>query len=174
MLSRASRRRVFLADRLVVIQPSADDAVNRARYRYIDVLLDTLPYTGGDSTVAALDMGVPVVTRAGVRQAERMGLSILSHLGVTDTVAVSDDDYVAIACRLASRRRMALGAVGAHPRAELRRRESPTSRATRAAWKVPSSARLRSSERVTDDFLAQVQRLRAVKMFGDGHLAAGG
>jgi predicted O-linked N-acetylglucosamine transferase (SPINDLY family) len=88
--------------RIVVIQPSADDAVNRARYRYVDAMLDTLPYTGGDSTVAALDMGVPVVTRAGERQAERMGLSILSHLGVTDTVADSDDAYVAIACRLAT------------------------------------------------------------------------
>ena len=87
-------------DRIVVVQPSADDAVNRARYRYVDVLLDTLPYTGGDSTVAALDMGVPVVTRAGERQAERMGLSILSHLGVTDTVARTDDEYFAIACRL--------------------------------------------------------------------------
>ncbi len=89
-------------DRIVVVPPSADDAVNRARYRHMDVLLDTLPYTGGDSTVAALDMGVPVVTRAGERQAERMGLSILSHIGVTDTVATSDDDYVAIACRLAT------------------------------------------------------------------------
>jgi len=88
--------------RIVVIQPSADDAVNRARYRYVDVLLDTLPYTGGDSTVAALDMGVPVVTQAGKRQAERMGLSILSHLGVTDTVATGDDEYVAIASRLAT------------------------------------------------------------------------
>ena len=89
-------------DRIVVVQPSADDAVNRARYRYVDVLLDTLPYTGGDSTIAALDMGVPVVTRVGERQAERMGHSILSHVGVTDTVARTDDEYVAIACRLAA------------------------------------------------------------------------
>ncbi len=89
-------------ERIVVIQPSADAAVNRARYRCVDVLLDTLPYTGGDSTVAALDMGVPVVTLSGERQAERMGLSILSHLGVVDTVARSDDEYVAIATRLAT------------------------------------------------------------------------
>lgn len=88
-------------ERITVIQPSGDAAANRARYRQVDIVLDTLPYTGGDSTVAALDMGVPVVTRAGKRQAERMGLSILTHLGVTDTVADSDDDYVDIACRLA-------------------------------------------------------------------------
>ncbi|MDE2004384.1 MAG: tetratricopeptide repeat protein [Betaproteobacteria bacterium] len=100
--SRRLRAAGVPADRIIVIQPSADDAINRARYRYVDILLDTLPYTGGDSTVAALDMGVPVVTRAGERQAERIGLSLLSQLGVTDTVASSDDEYVAIACRLAT------------------------------------------------------------------------
>jgi predicted O-linked N-acetylglucosamine transferase (SPINDLY family) len=46
-------------------------------------------------------MGVPVVTRVGERQAERMTYSLLAHLGVTTTVAHSDGDYVAIACRLA-------------------------------------------------------------------------
>ena len=46
-------------------------------------------------------MGIPVVTRVGERQAERMSLSLLSHLGVTDTVAHSDAEYVAMACRLA-------------------------------------------------------------------------
>ena len=46
-------------------------------------------------------MGVPVVTRVGDRQAERMTYSLLKHLGVTATVAHDDDAYVAIACRLA-------------------------------------------------------------------------
>ena len=100
--SRRLRATGVPADRIIVIQPSADDAENRARYRYVDIVLDTLPYTGGDSTVAALDMGVPVVTRAGARQAERIGLSLLSQIGATDTVASSDDEYVAIACRLAT------------------------------------------------------------------------
>lgn len=88
-------------ERIIVIQPSGDAAENRARYRLVDIALDTFPYTGGDSTVAALDMGVPVVTLAGKRQAERMGRSILTHLGVTDTVAENEQAYVDIACRLA-------------------------------------------------------------------------
>ncbi|MGH8850066.1 MAG: tetratricopeptide repeat protein [Casimicrobiaceae bacterium] len=92
------------AGRLVFIPWSLDETIDRARYRLIDVVLDTVPYTGGDTTAAALDMGVPVVTRVGERQAERMGYSILAHLGVTATVAESDDDYVAIACRLAQDR----------------------------------------------------------------------
>jgi predicted O-linked N-acetylglucosamine transferase (SPINDLY family) len=88
-------------ERIVFIPWAQDDAVDRARYRLIDVVLDTLPYTGGDTTAAALDMGVPVVTRVGERQAERMTFSLLAHLGVTTTVAHNDDDYVALACRLA-------------------------------------------------------------------------
>ena len=89
------------AERISFIPFTLDEAVDRARYRLIDVVLDTLPYTGGDTTAAALDMGVPVVTRVGERAAERMTYSLLAHLGVTDTVAATDEDYVAIACRLA-------------------------------------------------------------------------
>ncbi|MEP6996095.1 MAG: tetratricopeptide repeat protein [Betaproteobacteria bacterium] len=92
------------AERVVFIPWAQDDAIARARYRLVDVVLDTLPYTGGDTTAAALDMGVPVVTRVGERQAERIGYSILTHLGVTATIAHSDDEYVAIACRLANDR----------------------------------------------------------------------
>jgi protein O-GlcNAc transferase len=88
-------------ERVVFVPRAADDAGDRARYRLVDIVLDTIPYTGGDTTAAALDMGVPVVTRAGERHAERMGLSLLSHLGVTDTVTYSDAGYVAMACRLA-------------------------------------------------------------------------
>jgi protein O-GlcNAc transferase len=87
--------------RVVFIPRGADEAGDRTRYRTIDVVLDTLPYTGGDTTAAALDMGVPVVTLVGERHAERMSFSLLSHLGVTDTVSHRDEDYVAIACRLA-------------------------------------------------------------------------
>ena len=90
------------ADRVVFLPSTWDEAKDRARYAVIDVVLDTLPYTGGDTTAAALDMGLPVVTRCGERHAERMTYSILAHLGVTATVAHSDAEYVAIACRLAT------------------------------------------------------------------------
>jgi protein O-GlcNAc transferase len=90
------------ADRLAWIPyRRADDAVNRARYGVVDVVLDTMPYSGGDTTAAALDAGVPVVTRVGVRHAERMSYSILMHLGLTQTIAHSDEGYVELAVRLA-------------------------------------------------------------------------
>lgn len=88
-------------DRVVFVPAPKDDAESRARYRLVDAVLDTLPYTGGDSTAAALDMSVPVITRVGTRHAERVGYSLLAHLGIVDTVAHSDDGYVALACRIA-------------------------------------------------------------------------
>ena len=92
------------AERIVFIPMAQEDAIARTRYRLVDIMLDTLPYTGGDTTAAALDMGVPVVTRLGVRHAERVSYSLLANLGVTETVAHSDDEYVEIACRLAEDR----------------------------------------------------------------------
>lgn len=77
------------------------DALWRARYRLVHAVLDTFPYAGGDTTLAALDMGVPVVTLRGLRHSERVGVSILTHLGITETIADTEDEFVAIAVRLA-------------------------------------------------------------------------
>jgi protein O-GlcNAc transferase len=92
------------AARIVFVPPGQDDAHARTRYTLTDAVLDTVPYTGGDTTAAALDMGIPVVTRIGTRHAERVSYSLLAHLGVTETVADSDEGYVEIACRLADDR----------------------------------------------------------------------
>jgi predicted O-linked N-acetylglucosamine transferase (SPINDLY family) len=78
------------------------DRAHRAdRYALADLVLDTLPYTGGDTTLAALAAGVPVVTRCGRRHAERVGASLLVHAGLADLVAADDDAFVALAVRLA-------------------------------------------------------------------------
>ncbi len=88
-------------ERIVFIPPGANQGEARARYRLVDVVLDSFPYSGGDTTTAALDMHVPVVTLTGLRQGERMSLSILTHLGITEIIAQTEDDYVAIAVSLA-------------------------------------------------------------------------
>jgi predicted O-linked N-acetylglucosamine transferase (SPINDLY family) len=72
------------------------------RYALADMALDTLPYTGGDTTAAALAAGVPVVSLAGARHAERMSASILTHAGLADLVAADPDAFVELACRLAT------------------------------------------------------------------------
>jgi predicted O-linked N-acetylglucosamine transferase (SPINDLY family) len=87
--------------RVVFIPPGRDEALNQARYAVIDMVLDTLPFGGVNGTLEALDMGVPVVTLCGPRHGERTGYSILTNLGVTATIAHSEDEFVAIARRLA-------------------------------------------------------------------------
>ena len=87
--------------RIAFLQVPVEEALWRARYRLVDAVLDTFPYAGGDTTLAALDMGVPVVTLNGLRHSERVGTSILSYLGITETIANSGDEFVAIAVRLA-------------------------------------------------------------------------
>ena len=78
-----------------------DETCLRARYRLVHAVLDTFPYAGGDTTLAALDMGVPVVSLAGERHSERVGASILSHLGLDELIAESAEGFVAIAEKLA-------------------------------------------------------------------------
>ena len=72
------------------------------RYSLVDLALDTVPYTGGDTTLAALGAGAPVVTRRGARHAERVAASILGHAGLEQFVADTDQDYVALAVHLAT------------------------------------------------------------------------
>ena len=91
-------------DRTILIPAGRDEAENQARYHVVDFVLDPLPYGGVNGTLEALDMAVPVVTLCGRRHGERSSYSILANLGVYDTVAYDDREYVAIAARLANDR----------------------------------------------------------------------
>lgn len=101
ILVRAMRHAGLTRDRIAFLPTSKDDGERRARYRVLDAVLDTFPYSGGDTTLAALDGGVPVVTLKGQRHGERTSASILGHLGLEETIARSEDEYVATAVRLA-------------------------------------------------------------------------
>jgi protein O-GlcNAc transferase len=76
-------------------------AAHLALYARVDVALDTFPYNGATTTCEALWMGVPVVTLAGETHAARVGVSLLTHLGVTEWIATTPDEYVTIARTLA-------------------------------------------------------------------------
>lgn len=63
----------------------------------IDVLLDTFPYAGGTTSNHALWMGVPTLTLAGRTLPQRLGAGIMGKVGLSDWVAGSEDEFVAIA-----------------------------------------------------------------------------
>jgi predicted O-linked N-acetylglucosamine transferase (SPINDLY family) len=88
------------SERILFLPGGNDERMNRARYAVVDMVLDTFPYSGGDTTLAAVDAGVPVVTLCGQRHAERVSYSILMNLGVESTIAHTEEEFVEIAVRL--------------------------------------------------------------------------
>lgn len=75
-----------------------------ALYGRIDLALDTFPYNGTTTTLEALWMGVPVITLAGRCHAGRVGVSLLTAMGLSELIAESPEHYQDIVLRLASER----------------------------------------------------------------------
>lgn len=75
-----------------------------ALYGRIDIGLDTFPYNGTTTTCEALCMGVPVISLAGISHAGRVGMSILSQVGLPSLVARDKQHYLDLAAYLAGDR----------------------------------------------------------------------
>jgi protein O-GlcNAc transferase len=71
-----------------------------ALYGRIDVCLDTLPYNGHTTSLDALWMGVPVVSRVGETVVGRAGLCQARNLDLLELVAHTDEEFVSAAARL--------------------------------------------------------------------------
>ena len=71
-------------------------------YGRVDIALDPFPYHGTTTTCEALWQGVPVVTLAGRTHAARVGVSLLTNVGLPELIAANTDDYIRIAASLAT------------------------------------------------------------------------
>jgi predicted O-linked N-acetylglucosamine transferase (SPINDLY family) len=98
-LSTLCQDRGISSERVVVhgrLSPSEFLALNRAA----DVYLDGIGWSGCNTTFEAIAMGLPVVTLPGDLMRKRHSFAMLKMMGITETVAASEDDYVDIAVRL--------------------------------------------------------------------------
>ena len=66
-----------------------------------DIVLDSIEWSGCNSSLETLHADKPIVTLPGRLMRGRHTSAILEMMGVTETIAHSIDDYVAIAARLA-------------------------------------------------------------------------
>ncbi len=87
--------------RLILASADATHFEHLNRYNQVDIALDPFPYNGVTTSFEAMWMGVPVVTLAGNSFVSRMGVSMLANLGMTQLIARTPQDYVAIATHLA-------------------------------------------------------------------------
>ncbi|NJO42199.1 MAG: O-linked N-acetylglucosamine transferase, SPINDLY family protein [Cyanobacteria bacterium RU_5_0] len=112
-------------DRLRFLPHAPSELIHRANLRIADVVLDTYPYNGATTTLEALWMGLPIVTRVGEQFAARNSYTMLMNVGVKEGIAWTDDDYVAWGIRFGED-----VALRSHIAAQLWRSQS-----TAALWK---------------------------------------
>jgi CRISPR-associated protein Csy1 len=65
-----------------------------------DAMLDTLYWSGGNTSLDAIACGLPVVTLPGALMRGRQSMAMLQLIGVPELVANDSDDYVQLATRL--------------------------------------------------------------------------
>ena len=65
----------------------------RSRIKLADVFLDNYPYNCGSTTADVISCGVPIVTVYGRTMVSRMGLSILSSLGLNELITSNWKSY---------------------------------------------------------------------------------
>ncbi len=94
-------QRRITADRVTLKGHSYSTEEHLNEYNNIDIALDTFPYNGTTTTFEALLMGVPIIALTGNCHAGRVGVSILSNLGIPDMIAPTLEDYIKIAVNLA-------------------------------------------------------------------------
>lgn len=64
-------------------------------HQNIDLILDTIPFSGGTTTAEALWMGVPTLTLPGNTLIARQGASLMSAAGLGEWIAHSQEGYIA-------------------------------------------------------------------------------
>ena len=88
-------------ERIVQLPYMSEVTDHLKAYHHVDIALDSYPYNGATTTCEALFMGVPVVTLVGKTHVSRMGASLLSALGLTETIAYTPKEYIDIGIKLA-------------------------------------------------------------------------
>ena len=66
----------------------------------VDVFLDNPPWSGNNTSLAAIDAHLPIVCYATEFMRGRHSYAILKMLGVTETIAESEREYIEIAAKL--------------------------------------------------------------------------
>ena len=84
------------------LQGKTTKVEHMSMYSKVDIALDTFPYNGTTTTCDTLWMGVPVISMAGKTHVSRVGVSLLTCVGLEEFICTDQDDYVERAIKLSS------------------------------------------------------------------------
>jgi protein O-GlcNAc transferase len=96
----AFRKLGMKADDYIFFLPRLDESEYNAVNCMSDVYLDSIGWSGCNSTFEALYHNLPIVTLPGKMMRGRHSSAILSMMGITETIASRLDEYIEIAVRL--------------------------------------------------------------------------
>jgi predicted O-linked N-acetylglucosamine transferase (SPINDLY family) len=88
------------SDRLRFLPMVGGEAEHRANLGIADVILDTYPYNGATTTMEALWMCIPLVTKVGKQFAARNSYTMMMNAGVVEGIAWNDQEYIDWGIRL--------------------------------------------------------------------------
>jgi predicted O-linked N-acetylglucosamine transferase (SPINDLY family) len=100
-LARAFQAHGLDAARHCVFLPRLSEPRFRAALGRCDAILDSVGWSGCNSTLESLAHDLPIVTLPTEFMRGRHTLAILRQMGVEDTIAATQEEYVALAVRLA-------------------------------------------------------------------------
>jgi len=95
------KRGISMPERVVFLEYMQHESYLRVNAS-CDVMLDTLRWSGGNTSLDALASGLPVVTWPGRFMRGRQSAAMLEMLGVEELIATSAADYVAKAVAIAN------------------------------------------------------------------------
>ena len=93
------RHGLAIRERMVVLPSLPHDDYLRVNLA-CDAMLDTLHWSGGNTSLDALACGLPVVTLPGPFMRGRQSAAMLRLAGAGALIATEEDDYVRIASRI--------------------------------------------------------------------------
>jgi predicted O-linked N-acetylglucosamine transferase (SPINDLY family) len=89
-------RRLFILDP----EPVPDRHQIREYLSLADIYLDSFPFSATTSLIEPMEVGLPIVSRAGTSFRSSMGAALLGSLGVAELIAANDREYLQLARRL--------------------------------------------------------------------------
>ncbi len=95
-LAAALKTRGVEPERLQFSLPSKLDGFLQA-FSQVDILLESVPFNGGMTTIDALWQGVPLLSLTGNSHASRVGMSLMHAAGLDEWIADDIDTYLALA-----------------------------------------------------------------------------